>query len=200
VNPDLDNFLGTPAFKGNVLVRPSTTRRAAYAILMAIGALVAITGFANLVRALSGAMQFGSDTVTLATGLILIGVGLALIWRFSSPFVFAVGISDSGLAWRNLFGWHHAPWPEIDFALIRRHSRYGGHEVHIKSSDGRLHFGWTNPGERMTFGPLESLPADEGRALAHSIITRASLQQREPGVWVRESDQPIQVSTGQFQW
>lgn len=196
---DLDDFRAVAPFKGSVLVQPSTSRRAVYGAALLLGALLAIAGLIALLGTMSGARASETATLTVLISLLLIVAGAALLWRFSTPLTFAVDVSAAGLSWRNLFGWRHARWSDIEFVLVKAHNRFGGREVHVKSGNNRLHFGWTDPGDHLTPGPLESLPPDEGRALANSIVTRAGLQRREEGVWVRESDPPIEVSLGRFQ-
>jgi hypothetical protein len=203
VDRDLDEFLQSPEFKGSVLIRPSKGHRLFYGIALLVGVLLVITGLANLISVFNRADHPASDTLTLGIGLLLILIGGALAWRFSGPFVFAAGVSEKGLAWRNLFGWHNAFWGDVDFVLVKRHSQFGGHEVHVKTGDGRMHFGWFDATDWYSLGPLESLPSDEGRSLVRTIVSRAGLQRREPGVWVRsvpEGEPPIDVSTGTIQW
>jgi hypothetical protein len=201
LNRDLDEFTSAPEFKGSVLVRPSRTHRIVYSGALFVAALLAITGLGNVIAVLGNSSQSAGDTLTLGIGLLMLLVALGLAWRFSAPLAFAAAVTEDGLSWRSLFGWHEAPWEEIDFVLVAPHSTFGGREVHVKAGKRMMHYGWFDATDWYTFGPLESLPADEGKSLAHTIVARARLKRREPGIWVNDRrDQPVQVSTGKFKW
>ena len=201
LNRDLDEFTSAPEFKGSVLVRPSRAHRFVYAAVLFVAALLAITGLGNVIVVFSRTSQLADDTVTLGIGLLMLLVALGLVWRFSAPLAFAAAVTEDGLSWRSIFGWHDAPWEEIDFVLVTPHSTFGGREVHVKAGNRIMHYGWFDATDWYTFGPLESLPADEAKSLAHTIVVRARLKRREPGVWVNDRrDQPVQVSTGKLRW
>ncbi len=197
---DLDEFSSVPVYKENIMVQPSRLHRAVYGGILLVAVLLAITGIANFYAVFSHTDHPVSDTGTLAIGLILILIAGGLIWRFASPFVFAVAATANGLSWRTLFGWRSVAWDEVDFALIQPHTAYGGREVHLRAEKSRLHFGWFDSTDWYSFGPLESLPSDEAKRIVHTIVQRASLQRREAGVWVRNGDKKIVVDTGQFRW
>ncbi|PJF47685.1 MAG: hypothetical protein D6709_01005 [Chloroflexi bacterium] len=201
LNRDLDEFASAPEFRGNTLVRPSRTRQFVYTAALFVAVLLAITGLANLIAVLSRADPSANSTAMLGAGLLMLLAALGLIWRLASPFVFATAVTDDSLHWRTIFGWHEAPWDEIEFVLVEPHSRFGGRAVHIKAGNRRMHYGWFDSTDWYTFGPLESLPADEAKSLTHTIVSRARLVRRAPGVWVNDRlDQPVEVSTGQFKW
>lgn len=198
---DPDEFTAAPVFKDNLLVRPSRPHRFVYVAVLLIAVLLAITGLANLTAVLGRSDRSTGDTAVLGISMLMLLVALALTWRFAAPLVFAVAVGDEGLAWRSVFGWHTAPWDEIEFVLVEPHSAFGGREVYIKAGKRRLHYGWIDATDWYTLGPLESLPADEAKSLTHTIVARANLKRREPGVWVAErGDQPVEVSTGKFRW
>ncbi len=198
---DLDEFLNVPAFKGSVLVRPSSARRLIYAAALLSGALLAITGLASVVGVFSRAGTSEGDTATLGAGLLMVLVGLVLVWRFATPLAFAVVVTEDGLSWRSVFGWHSLGWEEIDFVLVEPHSRLGARQVHVGAGKRIIHFGWFDPTDWYTTGPLESLPADEAKALTHTIVSRARLKRRESGTWVNDRrDQPVEVSSGRLKW
>ncbi|MDW8352122.1 MAG: hypothetical protein RML99_09440 [Anaerolineae bacterium] len=201
LNRDLDEFMTVPELKGNVLLRPSRAHQILYAAVLFVAALLGVTGLANLVAVFSSGDLSADATAKLGLGFLLLLVALGLLWRFSSPFVFAAAVTEHGLYWRNIFGWHEAPWDEVEFALVEPHSRFGGRAVHVKAGNQRMHFGWFDATDWYTFGPLESLPADEAKSLVHTIVARARLTHRSPGVWVNDRlDRPVEVSTGQFKW
>lgn len=201
LNRDLDEFTTAPEFKGNVLVRPSRAHQIVYAAVLFIAVLLAITGLANLITVFSHGDASANATATLGIGLLLLLLAIGLIWRFTAPFVFAAAVTDTGLHWRTIFGWHEAPWDDIEFVLVEPHSRLGGRAVYVKANKQRMHYGWFDSTDWYTFGPLESLPADEAKSLTHTIVTRARLAHRSPGVWVNDRlDRPVEVSTGRFQW
>lgn len=201
LNRDLDEFTAAPEFKGNVLVRPSRAHQLVYAAVLFVSVLLAITGLANLIAVFSRSDPSAGATATLGIGLLMLLVALGLMWRFTSPFVFAAAVTDNGLHWRTIFGWHEALWDDVEFVLVEPHSRFGGRAVHVKAGTQRMHYGWFDSTDWYTFGPLESLPADEAKSLTHTIVLRARLARRSPGVWVNDRlDKPIEVSTGQFKW
>ncbi len=201
LNRDLDEFMTVPEFKGNVLVRPSRAHRFVYAAILFIAALLAVTGLANLVAVFGRSDHSAAGTATLGLGLLLLLVALGLTWRFAAPLAFAAAVTEDGLNWRTIFGWHEAPWDEVDFVLVEPHSRFGGRAVHVKAGNRRMHYGWFDATDWYTFGPLESLPADEAKALAHTIVLRARLKHQRPGVWVNDRREgPVEVSTGTFKW
>ena len=197
---DLNEFVSAPEFKGNMLVRPSRLYRLLFGLGLMAAVLLFITGLANIVAVLSRTDHPASDTLALGAGLLMILLAGGLIWRFTSPFLFAVAVTTEGLAWRTIFGWHRTLWDEVKFALVQPHSAYGGREVHIGAGQARLHFGWFDATDWLAFGPLESLPSVEAKSLLHTITRRANLLERESGVWVRNGDEKIVVETGQFRW
>lgn len=197
---DLNEFVSAPEFKGNMLVRPSRLYRLLFGLALLAAVLLFITGLANIYAVLNRTDHPISDTLMLGGGLMMILLAGGLIWRFTSPFLFAVAVTTEGLAWRTIFGWHHTSWDKVQFALVQPHSAYGGREVHIGAGKVRLHFGWFDVTDWLAFGPLESLPSAEAKSLLHTIARRAALQEREPGVWVRNGDEKIVVDTGQFRW
>jgi len=201
LNRDLDEFLTVPPFKGNVLVRLSLARRLAYAAALFSAAVLAITGLANIVGVFSQAGTSEADTATLGAGFLMILLALALTWRFAVPSAFAVIVTEEALSWRGLLGWHSVPWEEIDFVLVEPHSRLGARQVHVGAGKRIMHYGWFDTTDWYTTGPLESLPADEAKALTHTIVARARLKRREPGTWVNDRrSQPIEVSSGRLKW
>jgi hypothetical protein len=195
---DLDEFLTVPPFKGNVLVRPSLTRRLAYAGALFSAAILAITGLASIA---SQTWTSEADTATLGAGFLMILLALALAWRFAAPLAFAVIVTEEALSWRSLLGWHSVPWEEIDFVLVEPHSRLGARQVHVGAGKRILHYGWFDATDWYTTGPLTSLPADEAKALTHAIVARARLKRRESGTWVNDRrSQPVKVSSGRLKW
>lgn len=201
LNRDLDEFTSAPELKSSILLRPSRTHRTVYITALFIAALLAITGIANLISVFSRAEHPASDTLTLGIGLVLLLAALTLAWRFAAPLAFAVAVTEEGLAWRSIFGWHAAPWDEIEFVLVEPHTAFGAREVHVKAGKQRMHYGWFDSTDWYTFGPLESLPADEAKSLTHTIVARAGLRRREAGVWVTpNADKPIEVSSGMLKW
>lgn len=198
---DLDEFTDAPELKGNMLLRPSRSHRAIYIAALFVAALLAITGVANIVSVLNRTDHPASDTLTLGIGLVLLLVAMTLGWRFVAPLVFAAAVTEEGLAWRSIFGWHAAAWDDVDFVLVEPHTAFGAREVHVKADKQRMHYGWFDSTDWYTFGPLESLPADEAKSLTHTIVARAGLKRREAGVWVTShADKPIEVSSGMLKW
>jgi hypothetical protein len=201
LNRDLDEFITVPAFKGSVLVRPSSIRRSAYTLALVGAALLAITGLANVVSVLGQAGASAGDTATLGLGFVMILLALGLGWRFAAPLAFAAVVTEEALSWRSLFGWHSVPWDEIDFALVEPHSRLGARQVHVGAGKRILHYGWFDATDWYTTGPLESLPADEAKALTHTIVSRARLKRRQAGVWVNDRrSPPVEPSSGRLKW
>lgn len=195
---DLDEFTDAPIYKENIMVQPSRAHRTVYGGILLIAVLLAITGIANVYAVFSHTDHPTSDTVTLAISMLMILFAGGLIWRFASPFVFAVATTVNGLSWRTLFGWRNESWDEVDFVLIQPHTAYGGREAHLRAGKARLHFGWFDATDWYAFGPLESLPSDEAKRVIHTIVHKANLKRREAGVWVRNGDEKIVVDTGQF--
>lgn len=196
---DLDEFIQHPPYKGTYLLQPSQARRVAYGGLLLLATLLAITGVARWVDALTQPDGSAISTAQLALGALLLVAAAGLFWRFSTPFVFAVLLAEDGLAWRTLLGWHHVTWEQVRFVLVQPHSVFGGREAFIGTDDGRLSFGWFDVTDWYTFGPLKALPADEAKALLHAIVKRAGLARREPGKWARKDD-TCEISTGLFRW
>lgn len=197
---NVDDFADVPAYKGNVMVQPSPKHRQWYGVALILAAVLVITGIVDFFVVFSHADHPISDTLTLAVGLVMIVVGVVLAQRFATPYFFAVAVSTEGISWRNLFGWHHAPWNELKFVLVRPHTAYGGREAHLMINDRRFHFGWVESSDRFIIGPLEVFPEAEAKALLSTITQRAKLERREAGAWVQAGDTKTTVDTGQFGW
>jgi hypothetical protein len=198
----LDTFTQTPAFSRDVLIQPSRAVRTGYGGILLLAVLIAVAGVANIYTVLNQANTPApaSATLSLGVGLVLLLIAFGLMWRFASPFVFAIALTHEGLAWRTMLGWRNARWRDVAFLLVQPHTAFGGHEVYIRADKSTFHFGWVEPGDKYFFGPLEALPAEEAKSLLHTVVERAQLQRREPGIWVRHGDAKIDVKTGQMRW
>ena len=197
---DLDDFLLAAEYKSSMLIKPSATRRRIYALVLFAALLLAIIGLTNVYIALTRVTQTSNDTAMLAAGFLIMVIAGGLLMRFASPAVFAMLVAPDGFAWRTLFGWHDINWDEIEFVLIKQHTRFGSREAFVKAGKARVHFGWAEAGDSGLLGPLESLPMDEAKSLLHTIVKNAMLEQRENGVWVKPGDAPVDVNTGMVQW
>ncbi len=196
----LDDFTLAAPFSRDVLIQPSRAVRVGYGGILLLAVGIAIAGIANIYTVLNQASPSDSATLSLALGLVLLIIAFGLLWRFASPFAFAIALTHDGLAWRTVFGWRNAAWSAVSFVLVQPHTAYGGREVYIQAQKSLFHFGWAEPADKYFFGPLEALPADEAKSLLRTVVERAQLERREPGIWVRHGDPAIEVKTGQLRW
>ncbi|MDW8395823.1 MAG: hypothetical protein RMM31_06250 [Anaerolineae bacterium] len=181
-----------------MMVTPGRLHHTICGVGLVLSLAFVVSGILLLADVFSRTIHPVSDTVELGAGGVLLLLSGALAWRFAKPFVFAVAVTENELAWRTLFGWQVAGWDEVEFVLVQTHTAFGAREVYVKAAGRRFHYGWYDATDWYTIGPLESFPADEAKALTHTIVVRARLERREPGVWARSPETP--VSTGVVRW
>jgi len=54
-------------------------------------------------------------------------------------------VTKEALSWHSLLGWHSVPREEIDFVLVKLHSRLGARQVHAGVSKRIVHYSWFDP-------------------------------------------------------
>ncbi len=195
---DPDEFTRFTPFKGDVLVEPNRLHRFICGVALLVALALGVSGLTLVINVFSSPVGSPEETLLLGLGGLLLAFGGGLAWRFLKPFVFAVLVAEDVLMWRTPFGWVSKPWREVEFVMVRPHTTFGARKVYIKADTARLQYGWHDVTDWYTIGPWESFPAEEAKALTHTIVQRAGLQRREPGVWVR--DDYTAVSTGVVEW